>query len=245
MNQEEQPIEHPVEEQPEQNQEEEVAAKAAEPACCGECCCKCPCKVLCEPFQKSKLFGKLKKLFMWEKPINSAIALGVFTGVFVLIRCFNFTVYGLFFWAMFLGLLAALGMDIQRIIKFFKGVDEPSRLADKKIDVPAEYIDGFFQLVADFVKALCEFAADVVLLRNIQLSLSMVLGSIILIVLAGHVRLITMLYVAIVICFIWFRLYHEQHEKIDKLAAKVVDMAKEQIKKIKEKIEAKEKPKQQ
>lgn len=220
----------------------EAEHKDEAPACDGKCKCECPCKVLCEPFKNSELFGKLMKLFLWEKPVASAKALGVFTGLFVLFHCFDFTPYGLLFWAMLLGVLAALVYDVQRVINFFKDVDTPSRLPEKKCSVPDECIDDFFRLVADVVKAVLAFALDVVRVRSIPLSLSMVPLTIILIAIAGHMRFVTIVYVAILFSFVWFRLYKEKHDKIDELAAKLVAMIKEQIKNLKKKMN---KPKSQ
>jgi len=45
-----------------------------------------------------------------------------------------------------------------------------------------------------------------------------------------------MLYVAILFCFIWFRLYNDHQAKIDELFQKAKDFIQQQIQQLKEKI---------
>lgn len=231
----------PVEEPKEEVAPETVAEenKSEEPAkCTTECCgaCECPCKMLCEPFEKSEFFAEMKELFMWDNLMRSLLAFAVMNVFFLLVLYFKFSVFGLVCWALFFALLAALAYDFQHVLGFFQKKEVPSRFAEMKFEVPAKYIDGFFSLVASLVKAFLGVALNAIMIRCVPFSLAMVGVFLVLIFLAGHVCCFCTLYVALLFCFIWFRLYRDQKKAIDDLSAKAKDFAKKQIELVKEKI---------
>jgi hypothetical protein len=228
--------EAPAAEEPKEEAKEE-APKAA-PACSGEC----PWEQIAKPFQESPFFAKAKEIFMWNDLMTSLACFVVINIFFVLLVCYDFTVVGLICWIAFFALLAALVFDIMYVIAFFKGEEAKSNLADKNIPLPGEYIDGFFKLVGDVVKAFLGVCINAVLLRSIPFSIGMIFGFLFLIYLAGHMGICGMLYVAILFCFIWFRLYNDHHDKIDELWEKLKSFVKEQYQKVMDNIN---KPKQQ
>ena len=230
----------PVEDQ---KTEEEVVAPVEEPKteapkCTTECCggCECPCKMLCEPFEKSEFFAEMKELFMWDNLMRSLLAFAVMNVFFLLILYFKFSVFGLVCWVLFFALLAALAYDFQHVLGFFQKKDVPSRFAEMQFEVPAKYIDGFFDLVASLVKAFLGVAVNAITIRCVPYTLAMVGVFLVLIFLAGHVCCFCTLYIALLFCFIWFRLYRDQKQAIDDLFAKAKDFAKKQIELVKEKI---------
>jgi len=230
---EEQKEEEPAPEQPvEEEKKEEEPAKASS-SCSGEC----PCEMIRKPFEESEFFGEMKKIFMWEDLMPS---LGVFCAInifFLVLICYEFTVLGLFCWIAFFATIAGLCFDIMRVIAYFKGdKDAKSNLADKNFEVPAKYIDGFFDLVKSLIKVFIAIAINAILVRNVVFSLSMLFGFLFIIYLAGHLGMCGMLYGAILFCFIWFRLYHDKKETIDNLFAQLKDFVNKQIEQLKEKI---------
>ena len=233
----------PVEEQ----KEEQVAAAEAQAEetkteasaqCDKECCCECecPCKMLCEPFEKSEFFGEMKKLFMWDNVMQSLLAFAVMNVFFLLILYFKFSVFGLVCWVLFFALLAALAYDFQHVLGYFQKKEVPSRFAENKCEVPAKYIDGFFTLVASIVNAFLGVALNAIKIRCVPFSLAMIGVFLVLIFLAGHVCCFCTLYIALLFCFVWFRLYRDQKNAIDELFAKAKNFAKQQIELVKEKI---------
>jgi len=226
---EEAPVEEsaPVEEAP-----AEEKPKASSSSCSGEC----PCEMITKPFEESPFFAKAKEIFMWNDLMKSLLVFCVVNVFFVLLICYEFTVVGLICWIFFFALLAALVFDIMHVIAFFKGEDKPSLLADKNFEIPAEHIDGFFQLVGAVVKAFLGVCINAVLIRSVPFSLGMVFGFLFLIYLAGHMGICGMLYAAILFCFIWFRLYNDHKEAIDNLFQKAKDFVQQQFEQLKEKI---------
>jgi len=216
--------------EPEEKKEEEPA-KAA-PACSGEC----PCEVMKKAFD-GEFFNEMKHIFMWEDLMPS---LAVFCGVnifFLILICYEFTVLGLFCWIAFFLTIAGLCVDIKRVIAYFKGEAEPdSFFKDKNFEVPAKYIDGFFDLVKSVIKGFINIAISAVLVRSVVFSLSMLGGFLFLIYLAGHLGMCGLLYGAILFCFIWFRLYHDKQEAIDNLWAKLKEFVQKQFEQLKEKL---------
>jgi len=223
------PAEEPA---PVEEEKKEEAPKASAPACSGEC----PCEMISKPFEESPFFAQAKEIFMWKDLMKSLLVFCVVNVFFVLLICYEFTVIGLICWICFFALLAALCFDIMHVIAFFKGEDAKSQLADKNIPIPGEQIDGFFQLVGAVVKALLGVAVNAILIRSVPFSIGMIFGFLFLIYLAGHMGVCGMLYVAILFCFIWFRLYNDHKEAIDNLFQKIKDMVKQQIDNLKAKI---------
>jgi len=233
--QEEVPAEEPPKEEApaeEAPKEEEKPAAAPASAACGES----PCEMIKKPFQDSPFFAKAKEIFMWGDLMKSLAVFCAVNVFFVLLLCYDFTVVGLICWICFFALLAALCFDIMRVIAFFKGENAESQLAGKDIPIPGEYIDGFFKLVGDIVKAFLGVCVNAVLIRSIPFSLGMIFGFLFLIYLAGKMGICAMVYVAILFCFIWFRLYNDHQQAIDDLWEKIKKMVNDQIQKVKEQI---------
>jgi len=233
------PPEVPAEEPPKEEEpaKEEEAPKetssAPAPACAGEC----PCEMIAQPFRDSDFFAKAKEIFMWRDLMKSLAVFVVVNVFFVLLLCYDFTVLGLICWIAFFALLAALLFDIMYVIAYFKEDKEAkSQLADKQFAIPGEYIDGFFKLVGDLVKAFLGVCVNAILIRNVPFSLGMLGGFLLLIYLAGHWGICGMLYVAILFCFIWFRLYEDHKQAVDDLFAKIKEFVKKQIDQLKEKL---------
>jgi len=238
----------PVEETPaaEPAPEEPAPEAAAEPEAAEEkkeekpaaapCSGSCPCDMITEPFKKSEFFGKAKEIFMWN---DLMVSLGVFCVVnvfFILLICYDFTVVGLICWISLFALLAALCFDIMHVIAYFKGENTPSQLADKNFAVPADYIKGFFELVAGVVEAFLGVCINAILIRSVPFSLGMIFGFLFIIYLAAKMGICGMLYAAILFCFIWFRLYNDHQAKIDELFQKLKDFVNQQIQQLKEKL---------
>jgi len=226
------PVEEPAPAQEEEAPKEEAPKASSGSACSGEC----PCDMICKPFQESEFFGKAKELFMWTDLMKSLLAFCIFQVFFVLLLCYDFTVIGLVCWVCFFALIAALCFDIQHVIAYFKGEDAKGQLADKNFEVPAEYIDGFFSLVAAVIKALIGVCVNAILIRSVPFSLGMIFGFLFTIYLSAKMGICGMLYAAIFFCFIWFRLYHDKKDTIDGLFQKLKDLINQQIQNIKEKI---------
>jgi hypothetical protein len=232
------PPEAPVEEAPKEEApaaeppKEEEAPKAAAPACSGEC----PWEMIAQPFRESEFFAKAKEIFMWTDLMKSLAVFVVVNVFFVLLLCYDFTVLGLICWIAFFALLAALLFDIMYVIAYFKGGEAKSQLADKQFAVPGEYIDGFFNLAAAVFKAFLGVCVNAILLRSIPFSLGMIAGFLVLIYLAGHWGICGMLYVALLFCFIWFRLYNDHKDAIDDLFNKAKEFVQKQIEQLKEKL---------
>jgi hypothetical protein len=220
----------PVEEAPKEEAPKETP-KAA-PACSGEC----PCDMITKPFEESEFFGKAKEIFMWNDLMTSLLVFCIVNAFFIILFAYEFTVLGLFCWIAFFALLAGIAIDSLRIIKYFQGEDAPSQLADKNIPIPGEYIDGFFKLVGDVIKAFLGVCVNAILVRSIPFSLGMIFGFLFIIYLAGHMGICAMLYCALLFCFIWFRLYHDKKEMIDNLFQKLKDFVNQQIQQLKEKM---------
>jgi len=240
---EEEQVQTPVENQeesapapePEPEKKEEESARAAPAAACSG---ECPCEMICKPFQESEFFAQAKEIFMWEpKVMKSLLAFCVINVFFILLLCYDFTVLGLICWICFFALLAALVFNIKWVIHYFKADFEGSDLlADKDIPYRAELmkgIDGFFGLISAIVQAILGVFFNAVLVRSVPFSLGMIFGFLFLIYLAGHMGICAMSYVAILFCFIWFRLYKECKGPIDDLFAKAKKFLEEQMEKLK------------
>jgi len=226
----------PQQEEPQTEEPQTEEPKAEEPKKAAACTGDCPCDMILKPFQESKFFDKIKKVFLWD---DLMISLAVFCAVnvfFVLLLCYEFTVLGLICWIAFFALIAGLIFDILRVIAYFKGEQAESKLASFNVEVPAEYIDGLFDLFKDMFKAFLGVCINAILVRSVVFSLSMLAGFLVLIYLASRVGICGMLYAAILFCFIWFRLYRDHKEGIDNLWEKIKDFAKKQFEKVKEQI---------
>jgi len=226
--------EKPAEEEPAPAPEEEKPAeeKKAAPAPSGED----PWEMIKKPFEESEFFGEMKKIFMWE---DLMVSLAVFCAInifFLVLICYEFTTLGLFCWIALFLLIAGLCIDIMRVIAYFKNEDAPSKLADKNFEVPAKYIDGFFDLIKSILKVFLAICINAILVRNVVFSLGMIGGFLFIIYLAGHLGMRGMIYGFILFSFIWFRLYHDKQQMIDDLWAKIKDFVKKQIDQVKEKI---------
>jgi len=215
---------------------EEAPKEESKPASSSSCSGECPWDMICKPFQESEFFGKAKEVFMWDDLMKSLLCFCVVNVFFVLILCYEFTVLGLICWIFFFALLAALCFDIMHVIAYFQGEDKKSMLADKNFEIPGEYIDGFFTLVAAVIKAFLGVCINAVLIRSVPFSLGMVFGFLFLIYLATKMGICAMVYVAILFCFIWFRLYRDHQAKIDELFQKLKDLINQQIQQLKEKL---------
>jgi len=226
----------PAEPEPEPAPAEEAPKEEAPKKCASTCSGECPCDMILKPFQESEFFGKAKEVFLWKDLMISLAVFCVVNVFFVLLLCYDFTVLGLICWIAFFALLAGICFDIMHIVGFFKGEETPSQLADKQFAVPGEYIDGFFKLVADVVKAFLGVCVNAILIRSVPFSLGMVFGFLFLIYLSAKVGICGMLYVAILFCFIWFRLYQDHQAQIDDLFQKIKDAIKKQIDQLKEKL---------
>jgi len=225
---EEKPVEEPVQEEEKPAEEEKKPA----PACSGEC----PCEMICKPFEESEFFGEMKAIFLWDDLIKSLAVFCALNVFFVLLLCYDFTVLGLICWVAFFATLAGLGVDIMRVIAYFKGEEAQSNLAGKEVELPAKYIDGFFDLVKSLLKAFLNVCLNAIFVKNVVFSLSMLAGFLVLIYLAGHWGIAGMLYAAILFCFIWFRLYRDHKDAVDNLFAKIKEQVQKLIEQVKEKI---------
>jgi hypothetical protein len=238
---EEEPELAPVEE-PEEEPEEECAQppcdKDKEGAACCAPCGACPGTKFCDELKKVEIFEEVKEIFMWRNLVKSLAVFVVVNVFFLLILQCGFSFVGLASWIVLFVLLAALGYDFQFVLGHFKGAEPKpvSKLAEKKIEVPEKYIDGFFQLPAALTKAAVSIVIDVVTLRCVEFSLAMVGITLFFVMLSRCMRFSTMIYIVLLISFVWPRLYHEQKENIDKLCGKVVELCKVQIQNLKEKM---------
>jgi len=224
--------EEPAPEEPAPEEKKEEEPKKAAPACSGEC----PCEMICKPFQESPFFGEMKEIFMWKDLMKS---LAVFVAVnifFVILLCYDFTVLGLICWVAFFATIAGLGFDILRVIAYFKNEEAESKLKDWNFEVPAKYIDGFFEFFGSLVKAFLGVCINAVLVRNVVFSLSMLGGFLVIIYLAAHWGFAGIFYAAILFCFIWFRLYEDHKEGVDNLWAKIKEFVQKQFEQLKEKL---------
>jgi len=230
---EEAPVEEAPAEEPKAEEAPAEEPKKAAPACSGEC----PCEMISKPFQESKFFGEMKKIFLWKEDIMKSLAVFVVVNVFfLLLLCYDFTVVGLLCWIAFFATIAGLCFDILRVIAYFKNEQAESKLASFSFEVPAEWIDGAFEFFGSLFKAFLGVCVNAILVRNVVFSLSMLGGFLVLIYLATKWGICGMLYAAILFCFIWFRLYEDHKEGIDNLWEKIKDLVKKQFEQLKEKI---------
>jgi Reticulon. len=228
---EEKKEEEPAAEEPKEEPKKEAAA------CSGEC----PCEMLCKPFQESKFFEDMKKVFMWDDLITSLAVFCAVNVFFVLLLCYDFTVLGLICWIAFFGTLAGLCVDIQRVIAHFQEKPEPESMFDKmefikKFEIPEDPIKGFFELATSVIVAFLNVCKNAILVKSVVFSISMLVGFLVLIYLAGKWGICGMLYAAILFCFIWFRLYRDHKEGVDNLFAKIKEQVNNLIQKAKEAI---------
>jgi len=233
------PVEETKEEEPQPEPEPEPAAeepKEEKPAASSSCSGEDPCAMIRKPFEESEFFGEMKKIFMWE---DLMVSLAVFCAInvfFLVLICYEFTVLGLFCWICLFALLAGLCIDIMRVIAYFKGEEAKSNLADKNFEVPAKYIDGFFDLVKSLIKVFIAICVNAILVRSVVFSLGMIGGFLFLIYLSSHLGMCGMIYGFILFSFIWFRLYNDKQQMIDDLWAKIKAKVNEQIQQLKEKM---------
>jgi len=233
------PVEEPPkEEEPapvEEEKKEEPKKESA--ACSGEC----PCEMITKPFKESKFFEDLKKVFMWEDLMTSLAVFCAVNVFFILLLCYDFTVLGLICWIAFFGTIAGLCIDIQRVIHHFK--EEPEGESNfekmefiKKFEIPEDPIKGFFELATSVIVAFLNVCKNAILVKSVVFSISMLVGFLVLIYLAGKWGICGMLYAGILFCFIWFRLYNDHKEGVDKLFATIKEQVEKLIQKAKEAI---------
>jgi hypothetical protein len=233
------PVEEPPkEEEPapaEEKKEEEPKKESA--ACSGEC----PCEMITKPFKESKFFDDMKKIFMWEDLMTSLAVFVVVNIFFILLLCYDFTVLGLICWIAFFGTLAGICIDIQRVIAHFKEQPEPESMFEKmefikKFEIPEEPIKGFFELATSVIVAFLNVCKNAILVKSVVFSLGMLIGFLVLICLAGKWGICGILYAAILFCFVWFRLYNDHKEGVDKCFAAIKEQIDKLIAKAKEAI---------
>jgi len=233
------PVEEPPkEEEPapvEEEKKEEPKKESA--ACSGEC----PCEMIIKPFKESKFFDDMKKIFMWEDLMTSLAVFVVVNIFFILLLCYDFTVLGLICWIAFFGTLAGLCVDIQRVIAHFKEQPEPESMFEKmefikKFEIPEDPIKGFFELATSVIVAFLNVCKNAILVKSVVFSLSMLFGFLVLIYLAGKWGICGILYAAILFCFVWFRLYNDHKEGVDKCFAAIKEQIDKLIAKAKEAI---------
>jgi len=223
----------------EEEKKEEEPKKESAPACSGEC----PCEMITKPFKESKFFEDMKKIFMWE---DLMVSLAVFCAVnvfFVLLLCYDFTVLGLICWIAFFGTLVGLCIDIQRVIHHFKEEPEGESMFEKvmpecvkNFQIPEDPIKGFFELATSVIVAFLNVCKNAIYVKSVVFSISMLVGFLVLIYLAGKWGICGMLYAGILFCFIWFKLYNDHKEGVDKLFATIKEKVQELINKAKEAI---------
>jgi len=224
---EEQKVEEPA---PEPEAAPEPAAEpAAEPAKC-EGGCKCnldwesAIKALKAPFENVESFQEVHDIFHWTNLINSAIAFVVVNVVATLVLRYKYNLLTVVFLVAFFALLAALIFDIKRVIAYFKeGKKEESQLAKFNIPEYDQYLQGFFKFMTGIIKALVALVGDVVLVRDVLLSVCFVPGCLILAFIFQKLNVAWIAYLLILFFFAWCPLYDHFPEQVDKALAAIKD----------------------
>jgi len=224
---EEQKVEEPA---PEPEAAPEPAAEpAAEPAKC-EGGCKChldwesAIKALKAPFENVESFQEVHDIFHWTNLINSAIAFVVVNVVATLVLRYKYNLLTVVFLVAFFALLAALIFDIKRVIAYFKeGKKEESQLAKFNIPEYDQYLQGFFKFMTGIIKALVALVGDVVLVRDVLLSVCFVPGCLILAFIFQKLNVAWIAYLLILFFFAWCPLYDHFPEQVDKAIAAIKD----------------------
>jgi hypothetical protein len=125
----------------------------------------------------------------------------------------------------FFALLAALIFDIKRVIGYFKGESAESQLAKFNIPEYDNYLQNFFKFMTGIIKALVQLIGDVVLVRDVLLSVCFIPGSLILAFIFQKLNVTWLAYLITLFFFGWCPLYDKFPEQVDKALAAI----KEQI----------------
>jgi uncharacterized membrane protein YoaK (UPF0700 family) len=228
-------VEEQVEEQqaPEpEPQPEPEAAPAPEPEAApaqGSCGGKCnldwdsAIKALKAPFQNVEAYQEVHDIFHWTNLINSAIAFVVVNVVATLILRYKYNLLSVVFLVAFFALLAALVFDMKRVIAYFKGEKVESQLAKFNIPEYDSYLQGFFKFMTGIVKALVALVGDVVLVRDVLLSVCFIPGCLILAFIFQRLDVAWIAYLLILFFFAWCPLYDHFPEQVDKALAAIKD----------------------
>jgi hypothetical protein len=234
------PVEEPQVEEPAAPAEEPAEAPAEEPAAPAEapaeapageskCCGKCnldwesAIKTLKAPFENVEAYQEVHDIFHWTNLINSAIAFVVVNVVFTLCLRYKYNLLTVVFLVAFFALLAALIFDIKRVIAYFKGEKAESLLANFKIPEYEQYLQGFFKFMTGIVKALVALVGDVVLVRDVLLSVCFVPGCLILAFIFQKLDVAWIAYLLVLFFFGWCPLYDHFPEQVNKALAAAKD----------------------
>jgi hypothetical protein len=221
---EEQQVEEPA---PEPEAAPEPAAEPA-PKCEGGCKCnldwESAIKTLKAPFENVESFQEVHDIFHWTNLINSAIAFVVVNVIATLVLRYKYNLLTVVFLVVFFALLAALIFDIKRVIAYFKeGKKEESQLAKFNVPEYDQYLQGFFKFMTGIIKALVALIGDVVLVRDVLLSVCFIPGSLILAFVFQKLNVAWIAYLLILFFFGWCPLYDHFPEQVDKALAAIKD----------------------
>lgn len=223
------PVEEaPVEETPaEEPPKEEEAPKEEAPKSCGGGKCNLDFEhaweVLKAPFTKVEAYAEVHDIFHWVNLINSAIAFVCVNVVATLVLRYKYNLLTVLFLLAFFAILAALIFDIKRVIAYFKGESADSLLKDVKIPEYDKYLQGFFKFMGGIVKALVEAVGEIVLVRDVLLTVCFIPGSLILAFVFQKLDVFCIAYLLALFFFIWCPLYDRFPEQIDKALAAIKD----------------------
>lgn len=172
------------------------------------------------PILKTPLGTCIMETLMWRNLVRSAITFVAINTVFLLILRGGFsfltlTSYGLL---IVFGVCAAyvLGtMGYQHYV-LHKAPENP--LQKTNFQLPRDSFVELGGMIGDLVNAILLIAGDVFFLRNFSTSAWFTFSLLFLAWLGKKARLTAIFYFVTIVLFIWPRLYHEQHEFIDKYA---------------------------
>jgi len=236
MSEEEVQAQPEVEEtQPEPEAQPEPAAEpAAEPEAAPAAKCeggKCnldwdsAIAALKKPFENVEAYNEVHDIFHWVSLMNSAIAFVVVNVVATLVLRYKYNLLTVLFLVAFFALLAALIFDLKRVIAYFKGEKTESQLAKFNVPEYDQYLQGFFKFMTGIIKALVALLGDVVLVRDVLLSICFIPGCLILAFVFQKLDVFWIAYLLIMFFFAWCPLYDHFPEQVDKALAAI----KEQI----------------
>jgi len=219
---EEAPVEETPAEEPKETPAEEPKADA--PKSCGGKCnldFEHAFEVLKAPFTKVEAYSEVHDIFHWTNLINSAIAFVCLNVVATLVLRYKYNLFTVLFLLAFFAILAALIFDIKRVIAYFKGESAESLLKDVKVPEYESYLQGFFKFMGGIVKAIIDAVGEVVLVRDVLLTVLFIPGSLILAFVFQKLDVFCIAYLLALFFFIWCPLYDRFPEQIDKALAAI------------------------
>jgi len=220
------PVEEQQVEEPAPAAEEPAPEPAAEPKSCGGKCnldWESAFKTLKAPFENVEAYQEVHDIFHWTNLINSAIAFVCVNVVFTLCLRYKYNLLTVIFLAGFFALLAALIFDIKRVIAYFKGEKNESLLANVNVPEYDNYLQGFFKFMTGIIKAIVALVGDVVLVRDVLLSVCFIPGFLILAFIFQKLNVAWIAYLIVLFFFGWCPLYDHFPEQVDKALAAIKD----------------------